>query len=131
MKRHSDDRLDVTFEGRQLASCGHVPDLDARVGTANRQPRAVGMPRDDLITDGTHRKAGDEFPGGRIVDGSEARVLVADGQPVAVWVKGELVRVLAVGQLPAFFYLAGRQVEPQDPILLADRQLAAVGAEST
>src|SRR5262249_39792299 len=132
MKLHLDDFLDVALEGRQLALCGHIPDLDAhtRVGTGNRQTLAVGMPPDDLPSDRTHRNTGDELPGGRIVDGSEARLLVADGQPAVVWMKCELVRVPAVGQRPAGFFLAGRKVEPQDPTLLPDRQLAVVGAES-
>ena len=108
----------------------HVPDLNGRVGTGNCQTLAVRMPSDDLSHVCTNRQVGDEFPVVRIVDGSEPRVLEADGQPAVVRVKGQGIRVPLLGQLPAVEFLTGRQVEAKDPTLLADGQLAAVWAES-
>src|SRR5262245_51782474 len=111
----------MALEGRHLAFSGHVPDLNARVGTANCQTYPVWMPRDDLWSVRTYRQVGNEFPAGRIVNGSEARLRVADGQPTVVRVKGQGTRLHLPGQLPAVEFLTGRQVEAEDPTLLADR----------
>src|SRR5262245_21791505 len=88
------------------------------------------MPGDDLVPGRTDRQVGDELSGGRIVNGSNTRVGVADGQLAVVWVKSQSIRTRLLGQLPSVEFPAGRQVEAEDPTLLTDRQLPAVRAES-
>ena len=127
VERQVRDLLHVARQGRHLALRGHVPDLDARVGTRDGQALAVRMPGDDLAAHRADGQVGEEGPARRVVHGNDLGTEVAHGQLAAVRV--ERHRVGPRGQAPAPHFPTRRQIEAEDPFLLADRQAPAVGAE--
>ena len=128
VKRQHLDILHVALQGRHLALGGHVPDLNARVGAGNGQALPVRVPGDGLEVHRTHGQFREEIPARHIVDGNGAGVFVADRQFAVVRVKRQ--RRGLCWQVPAVHFLPRLQIKAEDLLLLADRQLPAVRAES-
>ena len=127
MERQLRDELRVALEGRHFAVRGHVPDLNARVGTRNGQALPVGMPGDDLIAHRLRGQVGEEGPARHVVHRCDVRIEVTHGQLAALRVKRQRSRLR--GQAPATNFLPRRQIEAEDPLLLGDRQRPAIRAE--
>ena len=105
----------------------HIPNLDTRIRTTGGQKLTSRVPRDKCLGGVPQRQISYVRPVPCIINRDDIRRLIPHRNSAAVRI--EIQRVNLITGLPSANFFSGVQVEADDPMLLADGDLPAIGTE--